>query len=167
MSLVYPEIWITPFGALENYLWTKQSRMVQQPQNRQHASSPSNLIKPSHASCNLFHLPTHNSTYHLASTTRDLSTNLGFKILCSWRTPKENHQEALGSTSLQAFMHKNQLGKVGSSLPWELLVCLAQGWRRNGEKNGRRSRPNVMKKWPTFPFFPFIYFVPKLIKLFA
>ena len=94
MSLVYPEIWITQFGALERELWTKQSRMVQQPQNRQHASTSSNFIKPSHASFNLFLLPTHNSTYHLASTTRDLSTNLGFKILCSWtwRTPNKNHQ---------------------------------------------------------------------------
>ena len=88
--------WITQFGVVELKLWPKQCSKVQLPRKQIIHLLPFNSFNSSHASNNLFLLPTHNSTYHLTSTTKDLRTNLGFKALSSWRTwrtpYKTNHQ---------------------------------------------------------------------------
>ena len=83
---------------------------------------PFNPFNSSHASYSLFHLPTHNSTYHLAATTRDLSTNLGFKILALEELEEHLTQTITKSLLLPSLITKINLEIVGS--PY-LGCCLA------------------------------------------
>ena len=84
---------------------------------------PFNPFNSSHASYSLFHLPTHNSTYHLAATTRDSRTNLGFKTL-ALEELEEHLTKISKSISFARFNHKNGLGIVGAPYLEDFHGCL-------------------------------------------
>ena len=95
------------------------------PEKQNMQSTSFNTFNSSHASFSLFHLPTQNSTYNLAATTRDLSTNLGFKIL-ALEELEEHLTKLTKSISYASLNHKNGLRIVGAPyldvawLPWLL-----------------------------------------------
>ena len=65
--------------------------------------------------------------------------------------------KSLGSTSMQAFIHKNQLKWSWSFLTSSLLGNGTKKMKENGEKMWRRSRPNEEGNDPFFLSPPFIF----------
>ena len=116
--------------------------MVQTHQTDSMLLIPFNTFNSSHASFSLFLLPTHNSTYHLTSTTKDLGTNLGFKT-SSFALVEELEEHLTNSPNqytLQALIIKMDLEFI-DHLTLISLAALALGGRRKfGEKRKRRGR---------------------------
>ena len=108
-------------------------------------SSSFNTFNSSHASFSLFHLPTHNSTYNLAATTRDLSTNLGFKILAL--EEEEYLKQIIKLLSFARFHHKINLEIVGARYLEASMAALLFGRDGNGEEKWRgRGRHKEKRK---------------------
>ena len=82
-----------------------------------------NFINTSHASFSLFLLPTHNSTYHLTSTTKDLGTNLGFKT--SSFALVEEHLNRITNNTLINLVLKLRSTKLNLKDDLTLMIFLA------------------------------------------
>ena len=123
MCLVYPEILFTSFGALENYLWTKQSLLLQQSSSRTAARS-------------FFSLSNSFNQYQ--------SSNTYINSYKTWKTYQKTLDHSL-NTNLFSFLitsfeeqlrenHKNHCIKHKTRIRWSLVKPNHKSWWRNGKK---------------------------------
>ena len=124
-------------------------------------SSSINTFNSSHASFNLFHLPTHNSTYHLAATTRDSRTNLGF-IALPLKNLKNTLKQITKSILLQDLITKMDLEFIDHLT----LKTWSAAWLGENAEIGRKMKKgggNGGCKMKTPFSLPLIYFLQKSI----